>query len=256
MTSPIATTTLLPNGAPSAWTEEREDHQRGRLRDEDRAGLQRRVAEHRLQVLRQQEDRAEQREEHERDRARSRRRTAGSGRSAGRASGSTTSAPTTKNADEDRAPTTNAATISGDVQPWLGASMIAHSSAPRPTIDRTAPTGSSRGACGSLESGTKKIAEHERGDHDRHVDEEHRAPPEVLQQHAAGDRADSRRRARRRRPTRRWPWRARAGREHVREDRERGRHDARAADAHQRAGADEHGRPTARTPTAPNRCRR
>ena len=46
-----------------------EDHQHDRLREEHRAGLDRRVAEHLLHVLREQEDGAEQREERQRDRA-------------------------------------------------------------------------------------------------------------------------------------------------------------------------------------------
>ena len=62
----------------------------------------------------------------------------------------------TKNPTSSTAPTPNPARISGDVQPWLGASMIAHSSAPRLTIDSAAPTGSSRGVVLSYESGTKK----------------------------------------------------------------------------------------------------
>ena len=69
--------------------------------------------------------------------------------------------------------------------------MIAHRSAPRPTIDSTAPTGSSRGVVWSLRVGHEEVAEDERGDHDRHVHEEHRAPPEVREQRAAGDRADA-----------------------------------------------------------------
>src|SRR5215210_1825446 len=41
-----------------------------------------------------------------------------------------------------------------DVHPWPGASMIDHTSAVRPTTDRTAPTGSSRRRIGSRDSGT------------------------------------------------------------------------------------------------------
>ncbi len=61
-----------------------------------------------------------------------------------------------KNPNSNTAPIPNPARISGDVQPCDGASMIAHSSAPRLTIERPAPTGSRRGVVRSLESGTKK----------------------------------------------------------------------------------------------------
>src|SRR5947199_10655498 len=44
--------------------------------------------------------------------------------------------------------------INGSVQPCEGASMIPKTSETSPTIDRTAPTGSSTGAEGSLELGT------------------------------------------------------------------------------------------------------
>ena len=69
--------------------------------------------------------------------------------------------------------------------------MTAHSSEPSATIDSTAPTGSSAAWLGSLRLGDEQVAEHEAGDHDRHVDDEHRAPPEVLEQDAAGDRAEA-----------------------------------------------------------------
>ena len=65
----MATTFLLPKRCTQIGRQRREDHHRDGLRDQHRAGLDRREAEHRLQVLRQQEQRAEQREEHERDRA-------------------------------------------------------------------------------------------------------------------------------------------------------------------------------------------
>src|SRR5947207_15121408 len=44
--------------------------------------------------------------------------------------------------------------INGSDQPCEGASMIPKTSEVSPTIDRTAPTGSSRGAEGSVELGT------------------------------------------------------------------------------------------------------
>src|SRR5581483_2843169 len=45
--------------------------------------------------------------------------------------------------------------ISGAVQPCDGASMIAHRNAVNPTIDSSAPSGSSLGAAGSRDSGTR-----------------------------------------------------------------------------------------------------
>ena len=54
------------------------------------------------------------------------------------------------------APTANAATTSGDVHPWLGASMIAHNNVARPTIDSSEPSASSFGADGSRESGMNR----------------------------------------------------------------------------------------------------
>ncbi len=48
--------------------------------------------------------------------------------------------------------------MSGDVQPWSGASMIPHRSKPKPIMDSTAPTGSERLATGFLELGTRKTA--------------------------------------------------------------------------------------------------
>ena len=77
-------------------------------------------------------------------------------------------------------------------------------------------------------------------DDDGHVDEEHRAPPEVAQQEAAEARADGGAE-----PGDAGPDGDGLGpllrREHVGEDRQRGRHDEGAAEAHHRAAGD-HGR--------------
>ena len=54
------------------------------------------------------------------------------------------------------APSTNATSTSGEVQPCDGASMTPQRKIVRPEIDRTAPTGSRRGADGSRESGTSR----------------------------------------------------------------------------------------------------
>ena len=51
---------------------------------------------------------------------------------------------------------TKTPTVIGSVQPWRGASMMAKSRAPSPVIESTAPSGSNRGAAGSLESGMRK----------------------------------------------------------------------------------------------------
>ncbi len=54
------------------------------------------------------------------------------------------------------APRTNPTMIVGEVQPWLGASMIDHSSAPSAAMDSTAPCGSRAAWVGSLDSGMKR----------------------------------------------------------------------------------------------------
>ena len=66
---PAATTILLPNRCTHTLRQRGEDHQHAACGSSTAPAFDRRVAEHRLQVLRQQEQRAEQREEHERDRA-------------------------------------------------------------------------------------------------------------------------------------------------------------------------------------------
>ena len=68
--------------------------------------------------------------------------------------------------------------------------MIPHSRAIRPTIERTAPSGSSRGRRGVLRRRQEEVAGDEGDDHDRDVDQEDRAPPEVLEQEAAEQRAE------------------------------------------------------------------
>ena len=54
------------------------------------------------------------------------------------------------------APTANAPSTSGSVQPFDGPSMMPNSSDPRPTIDSTAPSGSSWPWLGSRDVGTRK----------------------------------------------------------------------------------------------------
>ena len=74
--------------------------------------------------------------------------------------------------------------------------------------------------------------------HDRDVDQEDRAPVEVLEQEARGHRAEHTREPRGAgpEPDRLAPL---GPGEHVRDDRQRGRHDERAADAHERARCDQ-----------------
>ena len=60
------------------------------------------------------------------------------------------------NAPSSTAAITNAVTVTGEVQPLTGASMMANTRVARPKIDSTAPIGSRRGADGSLESGIRK----------------------------------------------------------------------------------------------------
>ena len=89
---------------------------------------------------------------------------------------------------------------------------------------------------------------------DRQVDEEHRAPPEVLEQQAGRDRSE-----RRAGPGDAGPQGDRLGplpgREHVGQDRQRRRHDERRADAHDRPGDDEHRRACRRGRRASSRRR-
>ena len=61
---------------------------------------------------------------------------------------------------------------------------------PRPTIDSTAPTGSSRCGWRSLLVGTTNAPSTEGDDRDGDVDRERRAPPEVLDQPAAEHQAE------------------------------------------------------------------
>jgi hypothetical protein len=51
-------------------------------------------------------------------------------------------------------PAAPAPTTMAEDQPWTGASMIAHSTSPRPATDSTAPVRSGRSAAGFFESGT------------------------------------------------------------------------------------------------------
>ena len=120
--------------------------------------------------------------------------------------------------------------------------MMAYTSVPIAAIDRTAPTGSSRVACGSRESGTRcsapTSAATSSGTLIQNTDDHEKlrisAPPTIgprAMPSAAG----------------RGPYGDGLGplagvAEHVDEDRQRGRHDQRAADAHDAAADDQRGR--------------
>ena len=80
----------------------RDEHRHRRPRQDAQPGLQRRVALHGLEELREQEDRAEHPEEHEQARRRSRARTCGCGRSASAASAARCAAPRATNARRAR----------------------------------------------------------------------------------------------------------------------------------------------------------
>ena len=78
----------------------------------------------------------------------------------------------------------------GDVQPRTGASMIDHKTRASPAIDSTAPVKSGRSAAGFFEFGTSGMAHSRPARGNRHVDQEHRSPPEMGEQQAADDRAE------------------------------------------------------------------
>ena len=144
-----------------------------------------------------------------------------------------------KNAAATTAPAANTTTVLVAVQPLRR--RLDHRVEQQAQIRRstaTAPTGSSFGAAGSFESGMRKTPGEDAERDDRQVHEEHRAPVEVLEQEPADQRAERDRDSGRRRPHA--DGLAPLGRgEHVGDDRQRRRHDERAADAHERAGGDE-----------------
>ena len=116
----------------------------------------------------------------------------------------------------------------------------------RPGVTSSVPTKSSRGACSSRELGTTSTHGDHRDHDDRHVHQEDRPPPEVLEQEPADERADRHAEPRHAGPDADRPAPlARVG-EDVRQDRQRGRHDERGAEAlhpsqhDQRAGRADH----------------
>ena len=65
-----------------------------------------------------------------------------------------------------------------------------YTSVTNPTIDSTAPTGSSAGFDGSFDVGMRNTLADERDHDDRQVHEEDRAPVEVLDEETAADRTE------------------------------------------------------------------
>ena len=91
-----------------------------------------------------------------------------------------------------------------------------------------------RCACSSLDSGTSRERQHERGDPDRDVDEEDPRPRERLVEDAAEEQPDRAAADRDRGPDAERLRALGAFREGRRDDRERGRRDERGAEALQR----------------------
>ena len=83
--------------------------------------------------------------------------------------------------------TANAPRIGALVQPSLGASMMPQTSATSPTIESPAPRPVDRQRLRAARVGHEEATGDQRADHDRHVHEEDRSPPEVLEEEATGD---------------------------------------------------------------------
>ena len=237
-----------PRGHDALGAEPR-DELRGQRRAHDHrpgvgqhahAGRRRRVAEHELQVLRRQEQEPEEGEEQHHDRGARRGEARVRGTGARRAAARRRAAATRRTRPARRRRSAPAASTGADVQPFDGASMTAHTSATRPAPDSAAPVQSMRRATGSRDSGTSSRARRRPRSRDqRHVDEEDRSPPEVVEQQAADDRAERDAEARGRGPDAdRHRALARVG-EDADQQRQRRRHDERGAGAHHRAREDE-----------------
>ena len=112
--------------------------------------------------------------------------------------------------------------------PSLPPRITPYTSAIRPTIDSAPPPRSRRRCTGSRDSGTHERDAREREHDHRDVHEEDRAPVEVLEQHAAGERAEGDADARGAGPDRDRPLALDRLGEHVRDDRQRRREDERA----------------------------
>ena len=131
------------------------------------------------------------------------------------------------------------AMVSMEVHPLCGASITVNTSSAIAATELTRPIGSRRPAPGSFDDGSSRRAQRQRDEDDRDVDQEHRSPPEVLQQQAAGDGTECHGEAAGRRPDADG-LRPLAGLgEDVGEDGERGGEHERGADAHGGPGGDE-----------------
>jgi hypothetical protein len=108
-----------------------------------------------------------------------------------------------------------------------------------PTIELSSPKGSRRASRRIPGRGQQPLAGQQGDRHDRHVHQEHRSPPEMLQQPPAGDRAESDREARDRSPDTDGLGPLCRHSEHVDEDGQCGREDQRRTDAHSGPGGDE-----------------
>ena len=117
-----------------------------------------------------------------------------------------------------------------------------------PTMDRTRPTGSSRGACGIARRRDEDPAEQQRDGGDRHVDQEHRAPREVLEEPPAGHRTEGDGQAGDAGPDADGLGPLGRVGEDVGQDGQGGREDQRGADAHGRPGGDQLLRASGRRP--------
>ena len=132
-----------------------------------------------------------------------------------------------------------AAVIVGPLsQPCSGASMRANTMATTPIVDSTAPRRVERRLVRVARRRHQPRAEADGPEHERHVDQEHRAPPEVGEERAADQRPEAATGAGEARPDG-----DRLGafvrREDVDQDRQRRRHDERRADAHHATADDQ-----------------
>ena len=148
--------------------------------------LERAVAEHELQVLREEEDRPEEREERQRDRAAGGREAAVAEQAHVEHRLADAQLPARRTRRARRAARAKPPRITPSVQPRAGASMIAQTSA--------AEAEAREREAARVEARLRRVARlrhqpapgEQRGDDDREVDEEDEAPVAVLDQPAAG----------------------------------------------------------------------
>ena len=199
------------------------DHDHQRRGQEAHAGLQRRVAEDVLHVEREEEEHREHRRTRSRRRRGSRPGTSASGRTSKSTIGARERRSITPNATRPTTASTNRPMICGEPQPHALPSTSASTSAVRP-IGQRRDAGvvdlARRGLVARLVRGEQR--HDDRDDRDRDVDEEDRAPADVLGQPAAEQRAE-RQRDRRHAGPRADRLAALGGRERVGDDRQRRR---------------------------------